>query len=65
VTCFPGWTFEYIDECMTLPRVHAITRYQKQNPPVHWMLASFFGAGDKKQDEGEPSDLMSADTRAR
>lgn len=46
MTCFPGWTFEYIDEHMTLPRYEAIVRYQRKHPPLHVLVASFLGVKD-------------------
>ncbi len=38
-----GWTWEYIDEHMTLPRLYEMNDYWAKYPPVHLMLASFFG----------------------
>jgi hypothetical protein len=35
MTSFPGWTFEYIDTHMTLPRMAAINAYQAKNTPLH------------------------------
>lgn len=45
LTCFPGWTWEYIDANMTIPRLKEITAYQKQNPPTHVMIAAYLGIG--------------------
>ncbi len=43
---FPGWTWEYIDEFVTLPRLAAINAYHALNPPVHLMIARYLGFGD-------------------
>ena len=39
LTACPGWTWEYIDESMTLPRLNALTRHWTEFPPVHVSLA--------------------------
>jgi hypothetical protein len=33
-----GWTWEYIDDHMDLPRLSAMNRYWENHPPVHIML---------------------------
>jgi hypothetical protein len=38
-----GWTWEYIDDHMTIPRLSAMTRYWNQNPPVHVLVAGYIG----------------------
>ena len=38
-----GWTWEYVGEHMTLPRLAALERYMKRHPPVNFLLASFLG----------------------
>ena len=53
LACFPGWTWEYIDDHMTVPRYLAIQRYQKDNPPLHLMVAAYFGVG--KEGESGPT----------
>lgn len=45
MTCFPGWTYEYIDDHMTIPRVLEINGYQKKHPALHIMVAGYIGAG--------------------
>lgn len=40
-----GWTWEYIDEYVTVPRLIEITEYWKQVPPLHEAFAGFFGIG--------------------
>jgi hypothetical protein len=40
-----GWTWEYVDQHMTLPRLSILNRYWKKHPPVHCMLAMYFGIG--------------------
>ena len=38
-----GWTWEYVDECMTVPRFNSIQRAWEYAPPVHMLVAGFFG----------------------
>lgn len=49
MTCFQGWTWEYIDNHMTIPRLLHINKYQQDNPPIHAMIASYFGDGKKSE----------------
>ncbi len=42
MTCF-GWTWEYVDDCMTLPRLAALNKYQQQHPPLHIMVQGLLG----------------------
>lgn len=38
-----GWTWEYIDDCLTLPRLSALERHWRTAPPVHESVAAFLG----------------------
>lgn len=31
-----GWTFDHIDESVTLPQLKEMSEYWKKNPPLHW-----------------------------
>jgi hypothetical protein len=42
-----GWTWEYINEYMTLPRLYAMDSYWESRPPTHMMVAAYLGI--KKQ----------------
>lgn len=42
-----GWTWEYVDEQMTLPRVKAIWMQWKRFPPLHIMVGTYLGYGKK------------------
>lgn len=57
-----GWTWEYIDEFMTLPRYEEMREYWDDNPPVHIMVAAYLGHGEKQgqQDGGSIEELMQA-----
>lgn len=60
-----GWTWEYIDENMTLPRVISLNKHWAEFPPVHIGLTmfskAFLGTGKKKPDKrGNLQDLMQA-----
>ncbi len=43
VACATGWTWEYIGQCMTLPRLYAMQDYWKGAPPVHESVAAYLG----------------------
>lgn len=46
-----GWSWEYIDEYMTIPRLEKMTEYWSENPPVHVMLSILAsGLGIKRAD---------------
>jgi hypothetical protein len=49
-----GWTWEYVDDFMTLPRLHSIWKAWKRFPPVHIMVAGYLGFGKEapKQPDG-------------
>lgn len=51
-----GWSWEYIDEYMTIPRLEKMTEYWSENPPVHILLASILGrkpSGTKAKGSGD------------
>jgi hypothetical protein len=37
------WTWEYVDEHMTLPRMYALSKQWRMFPPVRITVASAFG----------------------
>jgi len=64
-----GWTWEYIDEHMTLDRLAALNKHWETFPPVHKQLAriasAFLKEEPKKQKvsdkkKGTLSDLLAA-----
>jgi hypothetical protein len=40
-----GWTWDYVLNSMDLPRLFSLMDYWKQWPPLHKMVASYFGLG--------------------
>lgn len=44
-----GWTWDYVTEHVDLPRLEALNRYWAGHPPVHVMVAAYFGI--KPEDE--------------
>jgi hypothetical protein len=60
-----GWTWEYIDRFMTLPRLEQLTKTWMEYPPTHISVAGIVHglAGKKPQapravdDDGLPEDL--------
>jgi hypothetical protein len=55
-----GWTWEQIDD-MTLPRLYAFNRYWENHPPVHIMVAAYFGIKAKPEKKKETSEEMIAE----
>lgn len=49
-----GWSWEYVDEQMTLPRLYAIWKQWRRFPPLHMMVGAYFGYGKEapKQPQG-------------
>ena len=59
LTCFPGWTWEYIDDFMTLPRLKDIFSFHDENPPQHRILnalAKYYGIEQKGGGGALPAD---------
>jgi len=48
-----GWTWEYIDNYMTIPRLSEMTDYWADYPPAHVMIAQYFGIGKSKDKPSE------------
>lgn len=44
-----GWTWDYIGEHMTLPRLYALFEHWAQYPPVHITAAIFTGVKSEKK----------------
>ncbi|MEW6563317.1 MAG: hypothetical protein AB1400_08830 [Pseudomonadota bacterium] len=42
---------------MTIPRLKEMTAYWRQNPPLHLMVAAYFGAGESPPKENKQQDL--------
>ncbi len=42
-----GWTWQDVDE-MTLPQVDVLLAYWERWPPLHQLVASYFGFGKEK-----------------
>jgi len=52
-----GWTWEYIDDFMTIPRIKDMSAYWQDNPPLHQMVASYFGIDRKPKTEPTLADF--------
>ena len=62
-----GWTWEYIGQNMTLPRLYEMQRYWEQHPPVGDLVAAYLGyevkakgTNKRSPDYGSPEELISA-----
>lgn len=42
-------SYEEVREQFDLPRLQAFTSYSTKNPPVHMMIASYFGVYEKAE----------------
>ena len=56
-----GWTWEYIDEFVTLPRLDALRKYWEKTPPAHVSVAAFFGANTRSTVEEPVKPISNAD----
>lgn len=45
-----GWTWDYIDDNMTIPRYLALAKYWKEWPPIHKLVAAYLGYKGKKEE---------------
>lgn len=48
-----GWTWDYIDNNMTLSRLEAMNEYWAENPPVHQLVAAYLGYKGSSKDSGK------------
>lgn len=45
-----GWTWDYIDEYLTLPRLNALGKHWQDFPPVNETVAAFVGIKPEKKE---------------
>jgi hypothetical protein len=50
-----GWSWEYIDDYMTLPRLFEMMDYWAEHPPLHIVLAAFAGIKPSKKKQAPVS----------
>jgi hypothetical protein len=43
---------------MTLPRLKALTEYWREHPPLHILVAGYFGIKSKREADADPDELM-------
>lgn len=56
-----GWTWEYIDDAMTIPRYVALVEYWKSWPPLHQLVAAWMGyKGERKEKEASLEEFIAA-----
>ena len=67
-----GWTWEYIDDHMTIPRMTAVNKMQRERPPQYMvmddlrrMVAGYMGvnldAGKNEGQDSAPADGYASD----
>lgn len=59
-----GWTWDYIENQMDIPRLASMNAYWAKHPPLHVMVQWFMGieeksvAGDLMGDDADEDDLL-------
>lgn len=59
-----GWTWDYIENQMDIPRLASMNSYWAKHPPLHVMVQWFMGieeksvAGDLMGDDDDEDDLL-------
>ena len=56
-----GWTWEYVDEFMTLPRLNGILKYWGKQPPLFLMVGWYLGIGDKDRGVKKAKDMTDSE----
>ncbi len=51
-----GWTWDYVEDTLTVPRLKSLYVEWKKHPPIPILLAAFMGI--KPVEKGEPSELV-------
>ncbi|AEV24623.1 hypothetical protein Dsui_0203 [Azospira oryzae PS] len=62
-----GWEWDYIAENVDLPRLKALNHHWADNPPIHRMVAAFFGiepttAAEKTQSIEQAAEFIPVET---
>ena len=47
-----GWTYDYIDNSMTLSRLEEYRHYMEKHPPTHQLVAAYLGYEHQEKQEG-------------
>ena len=55
-----GMTWEQVREQFDIPRIGAMQRYWTDNPPLHQLVAAYFGYSGKKQEDQDLSTLLNS-----
>ena len=56
-----GWTFDYIEESMTLPRLAELSAYWSDFPPLHLMVRAYLGIESKAKPKPDEDDQAKAE----
>ncbi len=51
-----GWTWDYVESTLTMPRLKALHEEWQRHPPVPILIAAWLGI--KPKEEGTPGDLV-------
>ena len=50
-----GWTWDQAAQQMDFPRLKTFNQYWIKNPPVHKMVASYFGLNKNSSNDAPPA----------
>ena len=51
-----GWSWDYVEETLTVPRLLALCACWRNHPPAHLLLAAWLGVKPKRYDD--PAQLL-------
>lgn len=51
-----GWTWEHVEDTVTIPRLSAMNRYWAKHPPLHHLVAGYLGY--EAPEKGDLADLI-------
>ena len=53
-----GWTWDYVEQNITAPRLLALYGYMEKNPPLHMMVAAYLGLSAEEKKTGDLDELL-------
>ena len=53
-----GWTWDYVEEQVDVPRLAAMSAYWEDYPPLHVMVAAYLGIGKAADAPAQTSDAQ-------
>ncbi len=56
-----GWTWDYVEWNVDLPRLRSLQKYWGQNPPVHMLVAAYMQYKPSQGAKSKPSESVTDD----